>query len=261
MERNLIKYDLRKMLKLLSIYYVLSIIVGGISRLFFTFSDKAIFSILYTIFSSLEYALWGGIFVQTFVRVILRFNLNFYGDESHLTHTLPVTKKQLLISKYISSLIVIISSVAVLAVSVFIMFYSKANMDYIKQFLNTSTSGLKISTGLFLSLIVLAFSAEICAIMSMCFSGIIIGKRYNTKKNLLSFVYIVAFYFASVILMLIVAAIVFACNGNISALTNNHLSGNSLISIFIVAIVTYLILSVAFYFVSKWQFEKGVNVE
>lgn len=261
MEKNLIKYDLKKMLKVLVIYYILSILVGGISRFFNCFNNIAIMRILYTIFSSIEYAIWGGIFVQTFVRVILRFNMNFYGDESYLTHTLPVTKKQLLISKYISGLLVILSSVLVLSVSVFIMFYSKTNIENLKQLLSASTVELNISTGMFLTLIVITFFAEICAIMSMCFSGIIIGKRFNTKKNMIATFVTIGFYIASVIFMLIIATIVFACMGNAGALWSNNISGSSLTTIFIVAIVTYLVLAVGFYFVSIWQFKKGVNVD
>lgn len=261
MEKSLIKYDLKKMLKVLSIYFILSILVGGIARLLNQFNNIAIMRVLYTIFSSLEYAIWGGILVQTFVRIILRFNMNFYGDESYLTHTLPVTKNQLLLSKYISSLITIFSSVLVLSVSVFIMFYSKTNIEKLKAFLETSASGLNISTALFLTMVILTLFAEICAIMSMCFAGIIIGKRFNTKKTWKSILFIAGFYLASIILMLIFAIITFACMGNVNALFGNNISGKYLTSLFIIATITYLVLAVVFYFVSKWQFEKGVNVD
>lgn len=261
MERSLIKYDLKKMLKVLSIYFALSIIVGGIARLFSQFDNIAIMRFLYTIFSSLEYAIWGGIFVQTFVRIILRFNLNFYGDESYLTHTLPVTKNQLLLSKYISGLITIFLSVLVLSVSVFIMFYSKTNIKNLKVLLETSANGLNISTTMFISLVILTIFAEICAIMSMCFSGIIIGKRFNTKKTLKSILFIAVFYIASIILMLTIAIITFAFMHSVNALFGNSISGKYLSTLFIIAIITYIFLAIFFYFVSKWQFQKGVNVD
>lgn len=261
MERSLIKYDLRKMLKVLSVYFILSIFVGAIARLFGQFDNMAIMRVLYIIFSSLEYSIWGAILVQTFVRIILRFNLNFYGDESYLTHTLPVTKNQLLLSKYISGFITILSSVLVLSISVFIMFYSKINIKNLKNLLEISANGLNVSTTLFITLIILTIFVEICAIMSMCFSGIIIGKRFNTKKTWKSILFIAIFYFASIILLLLIALIFFACMGNVNALFANKISGKNLTYLFTIAIITYFIIAIIFYFVSKWQFEKGVNVD
>ena len=261
MEKNLIKYDLKKMFKLMVIYYIIGIALSGLTRFVAIFDNITIFNILKIIFSSLVYAVWGSILVQTFVQILIQFNKNFYGDESYLTHTLPVTKKQLLISKYISSLVVILASVLVLSLSVFIMFYSKANIDMLKIFLDYSLSGLGISPALFITLVVITLFTQICAIMSMCFAGTIIGKRFNTKKNLKSLLFVVLFYFASIICTLLIAILVFACMNNLSSLFSNALTGQMLITLLIIAIVLYLIYSIIFYFISKTQFEKGVNVD
>ena len=127
--------------------------------------------------------------------------------------------------------------------------------------LKISANELNISVVPFILLIILTLFAEICAIMSMCFSGIIIGKRFNTKKTLKSIFFIATFYIVSIILMLIIAIIVFACIGNLNELFANTISGKNLLILLTIAIISYIIFSIVFYFVSKWQFEKGVNVD
>ena len=261
MEKNLIKYDLKKTLKMPIIFYILGIVFAGLTRLCSTFDNIAIINIFKIIFSTIEYAIWGNIIVHTFVQILMRFNLNFYGDESYLTHTLPATKKQLLLSKYVSALITILCSVAALFVCVFIMFFSKQNIAMLKGYLDSISAGLNISPTLFIFLIVFAFFAEICAITSMAFSSIIIGKRFNTKKNLKALLFTFGFYFATVIVTLIIACIVFACMGNLSLLLGNNITGSMMIALLIIAIAMYIIYAVAFYFVSLWQFKKGVNVD
>ena len=134
MEKNLIKYDLKKMFKLLTLFYVIAIILTTITRIFSIFDYMLIFNIFKYIFSALSYAVWSHIFVQTFVQIILRFTSNFYGDESYLTHTLPVSKNQLLLSKFISSIVVTFTTIIVLLCCVFIMFFSPDNMQIISTF-------------------------------------------------------------------------------------------------------------------------------
>lgn len=261
MEKNLIKYDLKKMFNILIIFYILSIILGGIARIFAIFDNITFFNILKIIFASLNYAVWGNIIVHTFVQIIMRFNKNFYGDESYLTHTLPVTKIQLLISKYISSLIVVLSSILVLLLSVFIMFYSKENMTNLKALLDASVSGFNISATTFVILIAITLFTQICAIISMSFAGVVIGKRFNIKKNIKSLIFIFAFYISSIILTLIFAILMAMCMGNVGMLFSNEISSSLLIGLLILAIVCYVLYAIIFFFITKWQFEKGVNVD
>ena len=50
MEKNLIKYDLKKMFNILIIFYILSIILGGLARIFAIFDNITFFNILKIIF-------------------------------------------------------------------------------------------------------------------------------------------------------------------------------------------------------------------
>lgn len=66
-----------------------------------------------------------GIFIATFVVAVYHFYRNFIKDEGYLTHTLPVTKNQLVLSKLMSALVYIIVTVLVVGIALLIAFYQK----------------------------------------------------------------------------------------------------------------------------------------
>lgn len=261
MLKKLMKYDIYKMIKVLLVFYIASIICASISRIFVDLGKSmAFFKIMGIIFSSLEYTIIGNIIVNTFVRIILRFNMNFYKDESYLTHTLPVSKSKLLLSKYLSALVVIISSVFVTVVSLLIMFYSKQNMEFISTILNTTLNG-NISVLLIVILTIICLMLEICAIMSMSFAGIVIGNRYNQKRALKSLLWIFIFYMCCTIDTALTIIIVSLISGNLTNLFSNTMTSSMLLMVLIVGILIYALYAILLYFIAKWQFEKGVNVD
>ena len=74
------------------------------------------------------------------MRVWVRFKKNLYGDESYLTHTLPVSKKSIYLSKFLTSIITMFSSVLVMVLCAFIAYYSKENMVVVRDFLQIMAS-------------------------------------------------------------------------------------------------------------------------
>ena len=75
------------------------------------------------------------ILINNLMRLWVRFKNNFYNDESYLTHTLPVNKKILYLSKMLSSIISLFGSIIVIGITLFIAYYSKENIQLIKSFL------------------------------------------------------------------------------------------------------------------------------
>ena len=92
------KYDLKKMTKLLIYLYPITIALAGITRLINIGKDIQVISIIGSVFASLTYTLVANILVNTIIAIILSFTTSFYKDQSYLTHTLPVKKEKLLLS-------------------------------------------------------------------------------------------------------------------------------------------------------------------
>ena len=113
MLKKLFKHDFKYMTRILVYMYAISILLAGITRLVLLGSKIQFVLIIGKILQGFTYSALVNVLVNTFVHILTVFLKNFYKDESYLTHTLPVTKKQLLTSKLLSSLLVIVCSVAV----------------------------------------------------------------------------------------------------------------------------------------------------
>ena len=255
------KYDLKKMLKLLIWLYPFALVLAGITRLLSIWNDIQAIKIVGMVFAGFTYAVVANIIVNTFVHILLRFSNSFYKDESYLTHTLPVKKNTLLLSKYLSSLIVILASVLCSFLSLFIIFYSHEFMQNLKMALDGVVSGFSMSSGLFVFLIILIIFSQICAMMSMAFSAIVKGYSYNHRRGIKGLLWFLAYYCACLITIIILAVIVTAITGDISTLFSNQMSSGAFLSVMIVALVSYIGVAILFYFVCRKEFNKGVNVD
>lgn len=261
MLKYLMKYDIKKMTKLLIYLYPITIALAGITRLINIGKDIQVLTIIGSVFASLTYTLIANILINAIIAIIATFTTNFYKDQSYLTHTLPVKKEKLLLSMYLSALVVIFASVAVSFLALFIVLYSPSFMDGLMAMISQSVIGLNISAGGFIALLAFIIFAQICAMMSFGFTAIVMGNRYNKKRGIKGFGWFMAFYFGSMILTLLTAVVATAISGNLGNLFATTLNGTTFMTILAVALCVYAICAVAFYFVCQWQFKKGVNVD
>ncbi len=67
------------------------------------------------------------------LRSWVRFIQNIYKDESYLTHTLPVEKNTIFLSKFLSAIITCLVSLIVIAVCVLISYYSVDMVNFFKM--------------------------------------------------------------------------------------------------------------------------------
>lgn len=255
------KYDIKKMMRVLVYIYAISLGLSVITRLINIGKNIQAIAIIGHIFAGLTYAAVGSVIVNTFVHILKVFTCGFYRDESYLTHTLPVKKEKLLLSKYLSGIIVIIASVVVSALSLFIVLYSESLFNYIKQALELVVSGFNMSVGGFLTLMVFIIFAQICAMMSMAFASIVKANTYNHKRIMKGLIWFVVFYFGSTIVTLLTAVLVFAISGNLSELMASQMSNSAFMTIIILGLVMYVVYAVIFYIITDKMFKKGVNVD
>ena len=107
---KLIKYDLENVNKILVIFYLLAVFFAVLTRIFFSIENSFIFDIIAKICSGTTIAMIVNILINNVIKLWVRFKYNLYGDESYLTHTLPIEKKTLYLSKIITSLITLLLS-------------------------------------------------------------------------------------------------------------------------------------------------------
>ena len=247
---KLLKYDLKYMNKSILPLCLASIIMSAISRLFYELMDVSIiFTILYWMSIIVSNTLIANVLVHTFIRIIMRFRNNLYGDESYLTHTLPVKRRQLFLSKFIMSNIYIIISVVVVVLCLGIEYYTKTRFDILKEFLESITNTANVSLGEALTRLIIYLIVMFEWIQLMVFVSIELGYRKNDKKGLWSFIYAGILYLVTDLANVICIGILTLCNSEMKeAITTNTMPGNTF-EIMITGITIWNLLYVIFYYV------------
>ena len=183
MLKKLLKYDLKSALKFLSIFYILAIIFSLLTRIFYSIENSFIISIIAQICSGATIAMIANIIINSLMRGWVRFNNNFYKDESYLTHTLPISKTTLYLSKVLQSIITLFTSTIVIIITLFIAYYSKENLEALKNFL-LPLANIYNST---IIKIILAFLfiifLELANTLQAGYTGLILGHRLNNNKD------------------------------------------------------------------------------
>lgn len=201
--------------------------------------------------------------INCLMRLWARFIRNTYKDESYLTHTIPVEKKTIYISKIFSALITIFTTSIVIIICLFICYYSEANIQAIKSILELAASTYNTTVLNLLLLISVIITLQMIFIVLIGYVGIILGHKSNKNKMIRSIVIGCSLYMLMQIVSLVIIFILGLFNQNIMNLINT----TQLINIDAIKYVMYAVIGIYFvyilfyYILGKKAFEKGVNVE
>lgn len=258
---KVLKYDLKKNMRWMWILFVSTLVVAGITRGCKELAKNiAFFNILGIIFDSVFYSLAINVILQPFLRSFLNFKNSFYSDESYLTHTLPVNKSTLINSKYLTALIEVVCGFVTLILSILIVFISPSFFDTIQFILSTAVSGT-FNVGLVLSLFIVLVIVEFLMFISIIFFAIVTAYKSKEHRVLKAFLITALMSFASLTILSIIMIIVLSINGfNLSSSTL-ILPNQVFMSVLITGILVYSAITILFYFLTKYEFNKGVNVD
>lgn len=260
---KLLKYDLKWMIKIVCIYYVLGIIFAVLGRIFSLLPDSLIFNIIEGICKGAALSLVITGLINSVIRAWVRMVTNMYKDESYLTHTLPIDIKMHFLSKVLSVLIMVLLSVVAILSTVFIMYYSKENLEILKTSINLISSGLDVSTFAFIFLVTVVVMLEIIYIVFVGFLGITIGHSFNNAKLGKSFLFGIIIYFGCNVISMFILLFgsIFSNNLFNAMFKGSEVEYGLLVTIMIVAIVLYSIYNVVIYLLTNKLLSKGVNVD
>ena len=149
MLNKLLKYDLKYMIKNMSIFYILAIFFSVTTRILFSLKETIIINIIGQISVGCMFAMLANILINTMMRSWVRFRDSIYKDESYLTHTLPVTKNDIYNSKFLQTLVFFIFGFMIIIICLFIAYYTKDRWLLLKGYIDTITIGLDFNTSLF----------------------------------------------------------------------------------------------------------------
>ena len=263
MLNKLLKYDLKYMIKNMSVFYILALFFSILTRILFSLKQTFIINLTSQICVGCMFSMIASILINVMMRSWVRFRDSIYRDESYLTHTLPVTKNNIYDSKFIQTLIFFIISFVVIILCLFIAFYTKDRWLLIKGYIDTITTGLGFNTTLFVISFITVMFLEIFNAIQCGFLGIILGYRKNNNKIGFTILFGFVSYLLSQSMVLLLVFIVGLFNTSIMNLfkSNILLDTGSFKLLIVISIMFYLCIIVLMNIMCKKIFNKGVNIE
>ena len=266
---RLIKYEFKATQRVFLPLYGLIIACAALIRVFMLFNlQKANnMAVVPFVISIIVYAvLIAAVFVMTLVVTIQRFQKNLLGDEGYLSFTLPVKTHSQIDSKMIVSLVWTVLSLAVAALSVFILVYDVNFPAQWAEFWRSVRSWFRscgaVSHVLVWECVVLAVASVLAGILQL-YASVVVGNFSGKHKLLAGFGTFIGF---SVVEQVAASMIV---NWVSSALALDGLRQSvseieaewAIVGVLGVVILFVLIFGLAFYFLTNWLLSRKLNLE
>ena len=260
---KLLKYDLKWVYKLIIVFYILALTFSLIGRGFAEVENSLICEIVSKIAFGTAISMMVSGLINCLMRSWVRFTRNMYKDESYLTHTLPIEKKKIFVSKVITGIIAVFTSMIVIIICLYICYFSEANMEILKSMLELAATTYNTTVLNLLFLIAIVIFLELVYALLIGYVGIILGHRTNKNKMARSIVigFILYFVFQSLTLGLI--AIYGLFNPEVMNLINTTdiVNVEAIKSVMYAGIGIYIVYAIILYLLGKIYLNKGVNVE
>lgn len=264
MLKNLLKYDLHYIYRVLIFFYIITPLCAVLTRLCFELDDSAFMSFLGLILQGTTISLIISMLVNNFMRCWARFTKNFYGDESYLTHTLPIKISKLFTAKYVATLISLLTTILVALLALLIMYYSVENFQILESaFLATFNNYDGFSIWEAIPAIILVFYLELLCAVSVGYVGLILGHRRNSRRMLWSIIFGLICYALTQAVVLASIFVLGLFESNVRAIfTNNFVPVEETIRLLIyTAIGVYTAWCAIYYTTGVLLLKRGVNID
>lgn len=263
MLKKLLKYDLENVFKILVIFYALAIFFGVLTRIFLNIENSFIMNLIGQICSGSAISMMVSILINNLMRLWVRFKNNFYGDESYLTHTLPVEKKTLYLSKVLTAIITLFTSILIIGLTLFIAYYSKENILTLKNMLLPIANAYGSTIIKLLLAFLFVFFIEFANMLQSGYTGMILGHKMNNTKMGFSVLFGFGAYIITQIFAVLMLFLTALFNKDIMNLffTNEIINTEMIKIIIYLAIIIYMTTFIVGYIVNSKMFQKGVDVD
>ncbi len=259
---KLLKYDLKWCFKPLAVFYLLSLFFAVVVRILESMEKSLIIVILDKICVGALISMIISILINCFMRNWARFVENIYKDESYLTHTLPVSKNKIYLSKVLTAAITLLVSFIVITLCLAIAVLTKDSWIFIKTTLEQSAIYFDSSVFSLVFIMLITVFFEVLFMIMSGILGIVIGHKSNNLKIIKSIVYGFIIYMLFSAFSVSVLYIFGLLNPEIMTLfTSMTVSSNTLKGMMLIAILIYGIYILITYFIGNKLFNKGVNVD
>lgn len=268
---KLIKYDFKALSRFLVVIHIMLLVTAALGRVLVvgrfmqnpdSISNSEMGTVIMTVVIMVYVILFMSALFGTILMLAIHFYKNLYSDEGYLTHTLPVTRGQLLASKTICGSVWMLIDMALVSLSVLILVIYK---PFVEQFVaykddvleamgfpNTVGYG-KILFAVFLLSVIYAAENVLMVYMSIA-----LGQLFSNHRVLGS----VIVYFSINTIISIISGVVGAAYG--ISLLGNAVDERFLYIFYYKTYLFSIVLGIAFtavsYFVTQLLMQKKLNL-
>jgi len=255
---KLMKYDLKSILKKMVFYYIVVVGLAILSKVLLLIFKNTRFVAIASLPTAIFFLSLSLCNTVTMIISMIRYYKNMLSDEGYLTHTLPVKRNSILLSKLLSTVIAEIISILVMVISVFI-FSPKIFIFLLDeiliaiQLLITNYNGTMIYIVFLIILEIIIYSVCKVTQVAMCLS---LGASHNKNKLVMAFVYYIGINFV----LQIVGGILISVGAIILASLSSPTIHTFYVVMYIVILLTLLYL-VGTYLVNYFTLKKRLNLQ
>ncbi len=260
---KLLKYDLKYMVKNMSIFYILGLFFAITTRILFSIEQTFIIKLIGQISLGCMFSMIASIIINVMMRSWVRFRDSIYKDEAYLTHTLPVTKNDIYNSKFIQTILFSIVGLIVIIITMFISYYTKDRWESLTTMISKISQGLDYNKVLLvISFITIIFLEAYNGIQSG-FLGLILGHKNNNNKLFFSVLFGLIVYILSQTIVVLFIYITGIFDKDIMKLFTSKelIDTGSLKLLIIISIIAYTLIIFIMNLICKKELNKGVNIE
>ncbi len=278
MLRKLIKYDFKALSRYLIVIHAMLLITAVLGRLLFVgriMSDPGRLSNAGAIATIIGIIIYVILFMTavfgTMLMIAICFYKNLYSDEGYLTHTLPVTRGQLLISKTVSGSVWMLLDMMMVILSLFILVLTRPVLDSFSSSWDEllSAMGFPASTGYGKILLAFAVLFIVSAVgnVVLIYVSITIGQLFSNHRVLGA---VVVYFVINTIVSIIcsIAGTVFSMSSFIHAadessfvmMVNDGVIYQVYARLFLFSLVLEIIPAIGAYTVTYLLMQKKLNL-
>lgn len=261
MLRKLLKYDFRELGSLIFPVLgalILITIIGKISI------ETALFQALPSVIQGLGIAAYVVIILACFIGAplyfVIYFYKNLYSSAGYITHTLPVSTNEKLLSKIISCYLLELLTFAVCFLSILIIVYDKALYnDLYNLFVSgdmqvSAVLGMNIRSFVIITGALLLISS--LAQLLMYFASVSIGQLFRTHKIIGTIAGYMILYAANQI----ISSVILVIFGSPDVMYNTMPTAGSIVAIYGISGCLCLLQAAIYYVISYYFMEKKLNL-
>lgn len=163
----------------------LALFFGVLKRLF-GMADSLIWTIMASICNGACISMMCSLLINSLMRSWVTFKSSLYGDESYLTHTLPVQKKTHYYAKAITGGITLLVCMIAVVLILFVTYWSKETKELLEALLTPLSSYLNVPVWGIAGFLFILLFVEFFNLLQIGFMGMILGHRSNQRKVLFS---------------------------------------------------------------------------